>query len=393
MTNPTAKLKPEVDTLIQRGYPRVLRANVAQISGDVAAGDIVDVLDSRGDFIGRGAANPHARVFVRMFTYRADELIDDAFFYNRLCQARRLRERYAKDASYRAVFAESDGLPGLIVDRFEDYLICQITAAGIEVRRDRIFSMLQDIYKPHGIFEKSRGMGRKSERLERRVETVFGECPPLIPFQLHGLTFLNDVHEGQKTGFFLDQRENREAIRRYISAGSSVLDGFSYTGGFALVAAKAGAQVTAFDISDRALDVAQKAAAENGLQDRCVFQRANAFDTMREFEENGAQFDMVILDPPAFAKHKGVLPKAIRAYRTINRRAMKLLPEGGILVSCSCTQLVDEPAFLEMLRNAAHDAGRRLRFLEIRGQPFDHPVLATLPETRYLKCVIGQVVS
>ena len=391
--NPTAILKPKADVLIRNGYPRILRANVSQIKGEVTAGDIVDVVDSRGDFIGRGAANPHARVFVRMLTYNPDESIDDAFFYNRLIHAQLLRDRYARETSYRAVFSESDGLPGLIVDRYEDYLICQINAAGIEVRREAIFSMLQEIYKPRGIFEKSRGMARKSERLERRIEAVLGECPPLISFQMHGLKLLNDVIEGQKTGFFLDQRDNREAVRRYVMAGNRVLDGFSYTGAFSLVAAQAGAQVIAFDISEQALAIAQQAAVNNSLQESCTFQQANAFAMMRELEENQVQFDMVILDPPAFAKHKGVLPKAIRAYRTLNRRAMKLLPDGGILVSCSCTQLVSEEAFLDLLRNAARDVRRQIRFLEIRGQPFDHPVLVALPETRYLKCVIAQVIA
>jgi 23S rRNA (cytosine1962-C5)-methyltransferase len=391
--NPTATLKPEANTLIQNGYPRVLRANIAQIVGDVSPGDIADVLDSHGNFIGRGSANPHSRVFVRMLSYDPAESIDDAFFYNRLVCAQQFRDAYSKEMSYRAVFSESDGLPGLTVDRFEEYLVCQINGVGIEVRRAQLFSMLQEIYKPRGIFEKSRGMARKSERLERRIETVFGECPRLIPFQLHGLTLLNELQEGQKTGFFLDQRDNREAVRRYVTAGAHVLDGFSYTGCFALVAAQVGAEVMAFDISERALAVAQDAAVRNGLQEHCTFQQANAFEMMRELEENRTQFDMVILDPPAFAKHKGVLPKAIRAYLTLNRRAMKLLREGGILVSCSCTQLVSEAAFLEVLVKAARDVKRHIRFLEIRGQPFDHPVLATLPETRYLKCVIVQVVA
>ena len=391
--NPTATLKPEANRLIQNGYPRVLRANITQIVGDVSPGDIVDVLDSHGNFIGRGSANPHSRVFVRMLSYDPAESIDDAFFYNRLVCAQQFRDAYSKEMSYRAVFSESDGLPGLTVDRFEEYLVCQINGVGIEVRRAQLFSMLQEIYKPRGIFEKSRGMARKSERLERRIETVFGECPPLIPFQLHGLTLLNDVQEGQKTGFFLDQRDNREAVRRYVTADAHVLDGFSYTGSFALVAAKAGSEVMAFDISERALAIAEDAALRNGLQERCTFQQANAFEMMRELEENRTQFDMVILDPPAFAKHKGVLPKAIRAYRVLNRRALKLLGDGGILVSCSCTQLVSEAAFLEVLLKSACDVKRRIRFLEIRGQPFDHPVLATLPETRYLKCVIAQIIG
>lgn len=389
--NPTATLKSEADETIRAGYPRVLRANIAQIEGDVTPGGSVDVLDSSGDFIGRGMANPYSRIFVRMLSYQPDEPIDDAFFYKRLLRARQMRERYAVETSYRAVFSESDGLPGLIVDRFEDYLICQIGTMGMEVRREPIFSMLQGLYAPRGIFEKSGGKMRKPERLEPRIQLVAGECPPLIPFRQHGLTFLNDVIEGHKTGFFLDQRDNREAVSRYVMAGARVLDGFSYTGGFSLVAAQVGAEVTAFDISERALAVARDAAARNGLQDRCVFQQADAFAMMRALEEDRAQFDMVILDPPAFAKHKGVLPSALRGYRALNRRAMKILPAGGILVSCSCTQQVSEDAFLEMLCNAARDAGRHLRFLEIRGQPFDHPVLATLPETRYLKCVIAQI--
>ncbi len=392
MTYPTVALKLQAEELIRTGYPRVFQKQIASKKGKISPGDIVDVLDSRGAFVARGTANPYSRILVRILSYDPDESIDNDFFYGRLRAAKELRDRYAVETSYRAVFSESDRLPGLIVDRFDAYLVCQIGMMGMEVRREAIFSMLQELYAPKGIFEKSSATMRKPEHLTPRVQLIAGDCPALIPFEQNDLIFLNDVMHGQKTGFFLDQRDNREAVSRYVRKEDHVLDGFSYTGGFSLIAAKAGARVTAFDISERPLRIAQEAAARNALQDRCNFQQVDAFAKLRELEEAQAQFDMVILDPPAFAKHRGVLPNALRGYRIINRRAMNLLPEGGILVSCSCTQQVSEGMFLEMLNQAADDVKRELRLLEVRRQPFDHPVLASLPETRYLKCVIGQII-
>jgi len=391
------KLKAEKEELILAGYPRVLRANVSEITGSFEPGDVVDVLDSSGEWVGRGFINPFSRVCVRMLSFDKKDDINDEFFYRKLEEAKVFRERVAAvdEDAYRAVFSESDGLPGLIVDKFGDYLVFQILTMGIEVRRKLVVKALRQLFSPKGIFERSKGNVRKHELLSPRIAPAYGKCPDVISFQQRvglqqfpPLRLFANIKRGQKTGFFLDQRDNRRACAKYIQPGTRVLDCFCYTGSFSLAAAQKGASVIGIDVAERAISLAEETANINGLGELCSFEIADVFDKLREFGK--ASFDAIVLDPPAFTRHKGGVKNALRGYYNINLRAMCLLRPGGILVSCSCTQQIDENAFLEMLREATRRAKRILRFLEIRTQSPDHPILANLPETRYLKCIIAQ---
>ena len=409
------RLKAEKEELILTGYPRVLRADVAEITGDFEPGDVAAVLDSSGEWVGSGFINPFSRVCVRMLSFDQEEDINDEFFYRKLEEAKVFREKIVAvdEDAYRAVFSESDGLPGLIVDKFGDYLVMQILTMGIEVRREFFVKALRQLFSPEGIFERSKGNVRKHELLSPRIAPAYGKCPDVIPFhqrvgpqQFPPLHLFANVKRGQKTGFFLDQRDNRRAFAKYVQPGDRVLDCFCYTGSFALTAAQKGAFALGVDVAERAISLAKEAAAINGLGDLCRFEIADVFDRLRELELGLSEnkdlrptrhpleptlFDAIVLDPPAFTRHKGGVKNALRGYYNINLRAMRLLRPGGILMSCSCTQQIDENTFLEMLREAAWGAKRSLRFLEIRGQSPDHSILADLPETRYLKCVIAQV--
>ena len=394
------KLKAEKEKHILSGYPRILRANVSEITGSFEPGDVVEVVDSSGGWVGRGFINPFSRVCVRVLSFDREEEINDELLYRRLEGAKAFREKVAAvdEDAYRAVFSESDGLPGLIVDKFGDYLAIQILTMGIEVRRKFFIEALRRLFSPSGIFERSKGNVRKGELLSLRIAPVYGKCPDVISFQQRigsqqfpPLHLFANIKKGQKTGFFLDQRDNRRAFAKYIQPGDRVLDCFCYTGSFALTAAQKGASATGVDVAGRAISLAKEAAILNGLEELCRFEIADVFDRLRDLEIEKAPFDAIVLDPPAFTKHKGGVKNALRGYYNINLRSLRILRPGGILVSCSCTQQIDENTFLEMLREAAWKAKRILRFLEIRAQSPDHLILANLPETRYLKCVIAQI--
>ena len=394
------KLKSEKEKTILAGYPRVLRADVSEIKGSFEPGDVVDVVASSGGWVGRGFINPFSRVCVRVLSFGKKDDIDDEFFFRRLEEAKTFREKVAAvgEVAYRAVFSESDGLPGLILDKFGDILVIQILTMGIEVRREFFITSLRELFEPAGIFERSKGNVRKGELLSPRIAPAYGNCPDVVSFQQRvgskqfpPLSLFANVKRGQKTGFFLDQRDNRRAFAKYVHPGDRVLDCFCYTGSFALTAAQKGAFVIGVDIAEEALSLAKEAAVLNGLEKLCHFEIADVFDKLQALEAEKALFNAIALDPPAFARHRGAVKSARRGYYNINLRALRILRPGGILVSCSCTQQIDENTFLKMLREAAWEAKRTLRFLEIRGQSLDHPILANLPETRYLKCVIAQV--
>ncbi len=383
-------LKKEKELRVKDGHPWVFRSDIAEYHGSFEPGDIMEVYDSAGGFLAAGYINPMSKMTIRILSRQQGEAIDENFFRNKLACAMELRKRIAGDnTSYRLFFAESDGIPGLIVDKFNDYLVVQMLTLGIEVRRETIISLLIDLFNPVGIFEKSSGKSREPEGLDAKSEVVYGDMPELIEIQFDGLTFLADVKQGQKTGFFLDQAENRRAFAKYVKQGDRVLDCFCYTGSFALIAAQKGAQCIGLDASRRALEVAQEAARLNNLN--CNFEEADVLHELRELDAAKEQFDVITIDPPAFAKKHSYLKSAKRGYKEVNLRAMKLLRRGGFLVSCSCSQHVGELSFLNTLRLAARDAQRKLTFLEIRGQSFDHPIDANHPESRYLKCVIAQV--
>jgi 23S rRNA (cytosine1962-C5)-methyltransferase len=396
-------LKKEKELRIKNGHPWVFRGDIAEYRGALEPSDIVQVCDSRGEFVALGYINPISKITVRILSRRQDEVIDKDFFYQRLKTALELREQLASnDTSYRLFFAESDGIPGLIIDRYNDYLVIQVLTLGIETRKQTIVSALIDMLTPKGIFEKSNAKSRELEGLQPQSQLLYGDFPlnkggqggcfpDVIEIQQDGLIFLVDVEQGQKTGFFLDQRENRRAFAKYVKAGDKVLDCFCYTGSFALIAAQKGAQAMGLDASSRAIEISKEVAKINKLEHACQFQEADVLPTLRELDKTEQQFDVIVLDPPAFAKDQKSIQGAMRGYKEINLRAMKLLKEGGFLLTCSCSQHIDESGFLNMLQVAAHDAQRRLKILEIRGQSWDHPIDVNFPESRYLKCVIAAV--
>lgn len=364
------------------------QGEVAQAPDDAAPGGIVDVVDYRGRFLGRGYYNPASQICTRLLT-REREPIGAAFFARRLAAAFEYRRRIYPDVSaVRLVFSESDLLPGLIVDRYDDCLAVQILTLGMDYWREVLIELLADRIKPRAIQERSDGMARKHEGLGARVGSVYGEVPDEVLIEEGPSRCLVDLRGGQKTGHFLDQRENRLAAAA-LAKGRRVLDCFCHTGMFGIAAARVGAaSVVGVDTAADALQVAARNAALNGVADRTRFVEDNAFDFLRAAVDEGREFDLVILDPPAFTKSKLRVDQALRGYKEINLRALRLLSKGGILVTCSCSHHVSPALFQEVVMAAAGDAGRCVRLLERRGQAPDHPVLLGVPETEYLKCLI-----
>lgn len=374
------------------GHPWIYRTEVEEITGEYKPGDIVQITDFRGKFIGKGYINPASEILVRIMTRDQREEIDRGFFSRRIKAALEYRRRVVRltDAC-RLVFAEADFLPALIVDKFGDYLSVQTLALGIDVHKDVIVDVLDELISPAGIYERNDAPVRKLEGLSQITGFLKGTFKPLVQIEENGLIFVVDLAGGQKTGYFLDQRENRLALEG-LAGGARVLDCFCHTGTFSVYAAHFGArEVQGVDIAGPALEVARLNADKNGFSDVCAFREANSFDELRALEKAGEKFDLVILDPPAFTKSKQALEGAARGYKEINLRAMKLLPPGGFLITCSCSYHMSEDLFLKVVLSAARDAGRQLRLIELRRQAKDHPMLLASPETYYLKCAVIQV--
>ncbi len=377
---------------IAAGHPWVYQTEVEAVKGHVEPGDIVDVVDHRGKFHGRGYINPASQILVRLLTSH-EEPVDAGFFQRRLTRAWEYRRRMLPGAdACRVVFGEADFLPGLIVDRFGPVLVVQTLALGIDRWRPEIVDILQDMLAPEGIYERNDARVRELEGLPLRTGVLWGKVPDRVQITENGLQVHVDVIGGQKTGYFLDQRENRAAIRP-LCRGGRVLDAFCHTGGFALNACAGGArEVLAMDISEEALAVVGENAALNDCAGRIHIRAGNAFDVLREMQQAREQFDVVVLDPPAFAKSKGALEGAARGYKEINLRALKLLVPGGFLVTCSCSYHMDPALFRAVVEDAALDAHRRLRLLAQRAQAIDHPILVGYDESHYLKCLIYEVI-
>lgn len=375
---------------ILHGHPWIYANEIQEVRGEFQPGDIVSVLDSRGKFIGRGYINPRSQISIRLLT-RQDVEVSDEFIRRRLEQAVQYRQLVVPhETSFRVVHAEADLLPGLVVDKFGDYLVFQTLTLGIERFRGVIVSTLLDMFRPRGMYERNDAPVRELEGLRQTVGFVTPPFDTVIEIEENGLRITVDVQRGQKTGHFLDQKENRMAIRPYCK-GARVLDCFCHTGGFSLNAAKAGAlEVTGIDQSESALLVARANAMDNDLTG-VSFESANAFDYLRMAERRGLLFDVVILDPPAFAKSRGALEGAVRGYKEINLRAMRIIRSGGTLVTCSCSHHMDEALFTQVIIDSAFDARKTVRLIEKRGQAKDHPVLLASPETAYLKCFILEV--
>jgi len=377
---------------VQEGHPWIFQGEVEEVRGEFAPGDIVTVVDFRGRFLGKGYINPASQILVRILTDR-DEPVDRDFFRRRLERAWAYRQRLLPDTgACRVVFGEADFLPGLIVDKFSDVLVVQTLALGIDRWLPDIVEILDNLLHPRGIYERNDVPVRRLEGLTERKGYLRGEFDPRLTIVENGLEIAVDVAEGQKTGYFLDQRENRRAVRPY-AKGGRVLDCFCNVGGFALNAAAGGArEVIAVDSSEEALEAARLNAERNGLSDRVRFQAGNAFDVLRQMEANQERFDVIVLDPPAFAKNKAALEGAVRGYKEINLRAMRMLPEGGFLVTCSCSYHMTPDIFKAVVADAARDSHRRLRLVEERAQAVDHPIVVGYPESHYLKCLIYELI-
>ena len=368
---------------VRSGHPWVYRSDIR--SAQAEAGSIVRVNDERGKFLGRAFYSDKSQIAVRMLT-RADVPVDRAFFAERLRQAESYRNTIVENTDcYRLVHGEADQLPSVVVDRYGDYLVIQTLSQASENQKKVLTEVLVEMYSPKGVLERNDPKVRLLEGLEQRVSVLYGEVPEEIQAKENGVMFVYDLAKGQKTGSFLDQRENHWAARRY--ASGEVLDCFSYQGGFALTIAGNCEHVEGVDMGPAAVAAARRNQALNGISN-VTFREGNTFDILKEYDEVDRKFDMVVLDPPAFAKNRDSIPAAQRGYKEINLRALKLLKPGGYLVTCSCSYHVTEPLLLQILAEAAVDARKTIVVAERRTQAQDHPILLTMPESLYLKCLI-----
>jgi 23S rRNA (cytosine1962-C5)-methyltransferase len=391
-------LKPRKARPFFGRHPWVLDSAIDRIEGHPTDGDVVDLCSEQEQFIARGIFNGRSRIHVRLYTWNEAEPLDDAFWRRRLESALALRTLLGYDSregAARLVFSEADGLSGLIVDRYGEYLVIQVTALALAVRLPRIVPMLVELAQPQGILLRSERDIVRAEGLDLAALLQEGSLPwgraPEGPVEIldQGLRYGVDLAEGQKTGLYLDQRENRTAAARYMR-GRRVLDMFCYTGGFSLAAAAYAREVLGYDTSQRALEQARANAQRNGLGN-VRFENGSAFDTLHALKAAGERFEGIVLDPPKFAKSRAAVEESLRAYARLNRGAIDLLSPGGILVTCSCSGHVTRDDFFFMLSGVAQQSGRDIQVLEQRGAAADHPVSVTCSETEYLKCFICRV--
>lgn len=378
-------------------HPWVFAGAIARIEGEPQPGDEVQLLSHDQQFIAHGLYNPHSNIRVRLYSWQRDAPMDREFWSTRIDQALALRRRLfsadVRDSACRLVYSESDGLSGLIVDRYGEWLIVQFTSQALALKRELLCELLAEKLHPAGIWLRTEKGIREAEQLEISDGLISGKSPPRPLFIREGnVQYGIDIVEGQKTGFFLDQRTNREAITR-LTNGHRVLDLFCYSGGFGLHALVEGGakRVVAVDVSKSAITTAAANAELNSIADRIHFVQADAFDELNRLERAGERFDTVILDPPKMARHRQGVSKALGAYLRLNAAAMRVLTTDGLLVTCSCSGHVDRDQFRQMLAQASLDAGRPVQILESRGQSADHPVSAHCLETDYLKCFICRV--
>lgn len=379
----TIRLKKKEERRILRGHPWIFSNEIEERPADAQPGVIVDVLGYDRKFIGRGYYNPHSLIAARILT-RKKEPIDQSFFINRISDARSIRQRLGLTGSFRAVFSEGDYIPGLIVDKYEDVLVVQSLTAGIERLLDAVIYALDNVYQPATIILKNDSHARSLEGLRLETRIVKGAVSGPVRIEESGLYYNIDLIGGQKTGFFFDHRENRQALRGLVE-GKSTLDCFCYVGAWALNAKRFGAsEVIGIDSSESAIALARDNAALNGLS--VEFKTADIFNELKALEKGKKRFGCIILDPPAFVKSRSKIREAIKGYKEINLRAMRLLEDSGLLVTCSCSYHIDEDLFREMLIDAAYSSGRHARIMEMRSQAKDHPVALACRESKYLKC-------
>lgn len=384
-------LKRKISNRIINGHPWIFANEIEEKSISQLSGEIVEVYTHDKKFVGRGYTNPKSQIPVRLLTRDKNEQIDDEFFYRRISQAWEYRKQLGYRENCRLIFGEADELPQLIIDKFNDYFVIQTIALGIDKWKASIVSALNRIFEPKGIYERNDVPVRELEGLEQQKGFLSAPFETEIVIHENGLQFYVDLEKGQKTGYFLDQQDNRRAIQNIVK-GANVLGAFTYTGTFEIHAAHYGAKsVLGLDISENAVAQANRNAALNGLQEVCRFECGNAFDILKAWTKEQKQFDVVMLDPPSFTKSRSTIQKAITGYKEINLRGMKLVKPGGFLVTSSCTNLVPPQMFLEIIELAAKDARRKLRQVVFNTQSADHPVIWNLENTHYLKFLIVQV--
>ena len=383
-------LRKGEDRRVRGGHPWIFSNEVEHWQGDVVDGGLVDVTDHRGAFLGRAYVNRHSLISARLLTRGRDE-VDTAFFVRRLERAKRLRDSvYPGEPAVRLVYGESDQLPGLVVDRYGDWLAVQVLTLGMEQRLTELKAALEQVFAPRGAVLVADSPLRTLEGLDQRREAWWGDVPEQVAVRVGGFEVRVDLLHGQKTGLFLDQRENRRRAEAR-AQGRTALDVFCYQGEWAMHLARGGAEsVLAVDSSEPALQLARANVEANGMSDRIQFLRMDAFDALRRLEREGKRFGIVVLDPPALIKSRRAVAAGARAYREHNRLAMSLLEEDGILVTCSCSHHLDDDLFRQVLLESARAARRPMRILDWAGEAPDHPRLLAVPETHYLKCAVLQ---
>ena len=382
-------LKKGEEKRILNGHSWVYANEVAKIEGKDKNGSLASVFTHDGRFIGKGYINHLSKILVRIFIRDENQVDDKAFYLERLKNADDFRKNLGYDNCYRMVFAEADDIPALIVDKYDEYLSVQFLSLGIDKMKKLIVECLVDLFAPKGIYERSDVAVRVKEGLTETKGVIYGEVPDRIIITENGLKMAVDVKNGQKTGYFLDQKENRYAARRYCKDGE-VLDCFCNSGGFSLNCATVAKSVTAVDVSRTALDSVEENASLNDLTNVRTLQ-GDVFEVLRNYRKENKVFDLVILDPPAFCKSASEVKDAYRGYKDINVLGMKLVRSGGFLISASCSHYMTLPLFEKMLAESAKESGRRVRQIEIKTQAPDHPALVNAGETSYLKFFVLQV--
>ena len=387
-------LKRNEGRTVSAGGLWIFDNEIDQIDGAYENGDIVKVVSYKDDFIGYGYINDHSKIMIRILSRRKDDAIDEAFFYERFKDAWNYRKAVVDTNCCRIVFSDSDRLPGLIVDKFNDVLVFEIDTLGMDVRKDLLVRMMKKVLAEDGVsisgvYERSDARVRTLEGLERIKGFLSEEFPTTIEVDENGVKLKVNIAEGQKTGYFLDQKYNHLAIRK-ICEGKEVLDCCTHTGGFALSAAKVAKSVIGIDASQLAIDQAEENSRLNGFENT-QFLVADVFDYLIDMEKQKKRFDVIVLDPPAFTKSRNSVKNASKGYKEINYRAMKLLRPGGFLVTCSCSEYMPRDLFMKIILSAANDSHKRLRLVENRAQAPDHPIMLGSNVSDYLKCVIVQV--
>ena len=401
---PQITITPKGEAALVGGHPWVYEGEVTGLSGPVSDGQLVDVISRRGSWLGCGFFNSRSRIRVRVLSRNPNDRFDRAFWRRRIQYAWDFRKTVMgpeDSRCCRVIFGEADGFPGLTVDRFESVLVAQVLCLGMELIKEELFSLLLEVLRSDGqdvvgVYERNDVAIRELEGMEQgkgwhHVEGEKAQALTAVDIEENGIRYTVDFENGQKTGFFLDQKYNRQAVAK-LARGRTVLDCFTHTGSFALNAARGGAKhVTAVDVSEFAVACARENARRNGLSDVMECVAANVFDLLPQLEQQPKRYDFIILDPPAFTKSRKTTQRAMTGYKEINYRAMRLLPRGGYLATCSCSHFATEELFLKMLRSAAKDAGVQLRQIEARQQCCDHPILWGVEETNYLKFYLFQV--